>query len=292
MRISSTVLEPKGSEWVLFDGTRYLAFGDIYSDVQLRFAPEQSETSVSLRTKKIEFSDGLRYRGGQKQNNTLVFSLRVEKHSVADELLTFFMGSTATQEPCTLLSNYSGRQRQFQGYVKSAVTDRDRWQHHQVVTMKFETIHPGCTSQPLKLNLNYVPGDINGFVFPLAFPWSTQTDPVGNSQVVNLTTVETYPVVTIQGPLEQGEVRWTSGQFIRLKKNLAQGESITVDCRPWARKVFDQNGNNALSAVDWTSSKIVDMVLPAGTYGVSLDGRSPEATATAVVNHYEVHGTY
>lgn len=119
-----------------------------------------------------------------------------------------------------------------------------------------------------------------GVTVPLTVPF-TVAAPVGATSertVVNAGTVPTFPTVTIRGPVTDPVLEnVTTGRRLRLKYNLAAGNSLVVD---FDNEMVLLNGNTPVGALDVGSSfwslvkgpNILRYTAFAGAPGVPLSG--------------------
>lgn len=89
-----------------------------------------------------------------------------------------------------------------------------------------------------------VSGESNGgFTFPLVMPAQTQPNTLsGEQQIIVGGNARAYPVVTFYGPWTNPSLE-TDNWNLSINGGLTGTQSITVDLRPWARTITDQNGD-------------------------------------------------
>lgn len=83
-----------------------------------------------------------------------------------------------------------------------------------------------------------------------------------------------WPVVTFTGPVTNPSF-WYPGRGLELAvlADIPQGQTVTVDTRPWARSVTGAGAGQARGA------RMVDMALPVGQVDVAFSGHDLTATA-------------
>lgn len=90
---------------------------------------------------------------------------------------------------------------------------------------------------------------------------------------------ETWPVITLHGPREQPGVSWVgANRLVYLAAVLGDGQSVTVDTRPWARTVLRDDGASLAGAL--RGSRLADMRLSPGDTQIAFDGRDDTLTSS------------
>ncbi|MFI8265263.1 hypothetical protein [Streptomyces sp. NPDC085665] len=106
-----------------------------------------------------------------------------------------------------------------------------------------------------------------------------------------------WPVITVGGPISRPSVqlvdrvlpgagggeRLLPGWTAELDLELQEGESVTIDTRPWARTILRNGTASVAGALTWGSPRLEDMRLPVGRQSLVLRGTSDAGTATMTV---------
>ena len=92
-------------------------------------------------------------------------------------------------------------------------------------------------------------------------PWPPVTavadDVSAIATIVNDGDVEAWPVWTVTGPATQVTLaNVTTGRTLTVAVALAAGETLTIDTRPQAKTVVDQDGTNRFSSLDTTDDDL------------------------------------
>lgn len=131
-------------------------------------------------------------------------------------------------------------------------------------------------------SLAVAPGNYQGLTIPLEEPLSTTT--TGAESTSDITVggdAPTWAVVTFTGPVLNPYVvvgDWHCG----VRGNIAEGDSVTVDSRPWARTAVDGNGAGVGGRLDRLT--FMDrMQLEPGTHEMAYGGGADVATSTVTV---------
>lgn len=83
------------------------------------------------------------------------------------------------------------------------------------------------------LTLTLQQGSTGGFVFPLAFPFTTLPVGLAQQQAVVGGDADTYPVVRFRGPVVNPSLE-TDDWTLALDLSIGAGDYVEVDLRPWA----------------------------------------------------------
>jgi hypothetical protein len=144
------------------------------------------------------------------------------------------------------------------------------------------------TSDPLfydddeqQLAMSLAWADPGGGVAPPVAPPVLLAGPGGPRAgvAVNAGPEATWPTITFTGPVTNPVLTYVDqALFVGLTGDLASGESVTLDTRPWARSA---TGNlQASYAGRLTGSRLMDMALPPGATQLSFSGQDDTGSAT------------
>lgn len=126
------------------------------------------------------------------------------------------------------------------------------------------------------------PSVAGGLTSPLMSPLSTVTtgaDSTGGIVVGG--DAPTWAVVTFTGPVSAPSVE-IAGWHCGITGSLADGESVTIDPRPWARTALRNDGASMAGRLD-RETYLDRMQLPPGSHAVVYRGGAETATSTATV---------
>lgn len=131
-------------------------------------------------------------------------------------------------------------------------------------------------------SLDVTTSEEGGLTEPLEEPLSTVTSgAVTSGEVVVGGDAPTFVIVTFTGPVSYPNIA-VNGWHCGINGWLADGESITVDSRPWAPSVLDQDGANKSGRLD-RFTYLQQMRLTPGTHDLDFGGASEVEGATATV---------
>jgi hypothetical protein len=83
----------------------------------------------------------------------------------------------------------------------------------------------------------------------------------------------THPVITIHGPCKDPKVSFSALWSVQLAMTIADGASVTIDPRSWARTVIRTSGGTTASVADKltrASPRLAEMTIPPGAWTASL----------------------
>lgn len=126
-----------------------------------------------------------------------------------------------------------------------------------------------------------VPG--GGIVSPITTAAATERPGI----LTHVGDVDTWPVATIRGPVTNPALEYrVGGSTVWLWEfagTLAEGQSVTVDARPWARTVLRDNGASWSGKRTRASTPLRTSTIPPGQGTILFRGTSAEGTAQAEV---------
>lgn len=145
--------------------------------------------------------------------------------------------------------------------------------------------------------LGILPPSTSGFYFPLVFPMSSAAVTERPGILTCGGDLPTWPVVRINGPVTNPavELRTQGGARLWLLEftySLAEGQSIIVDPRPWARTVLRENGGNVSGSRTRTTTPLESVTLPVGQSVILFRGTSASGTATCSVTYEPAYVSY
>lgn len=135
------------------------------------------------------------------------------------------------------------------------------------------------------LVLSLVPPPSGGLLPPLIPPLRTTaaTTRPGLAHIGGL--VNTWPVITIAGPVAAPTVTVTGVWSLALDTTLGWDQTVTIDTRPWARTVTRNDGANLAGKLTRSSVRLSRAWLPADTVTeVIFGGVDPTGTSRLTVS--------
>lgn len=129
---------------------------------------------------------------------------------------------------------------------------------------------------------NLLPPPDGGIVFPIVWPMTTVPEMQGNTVARIGGNRSTWVWVEFVGPCLNPSV--TIGDLrIGLVGNIADGESVTVDPRPWQRTVLRSDGASVAGMLDPVGPPLRDCKALPGNYDVVYKATDITGTSTAIV---------
>lgn len=154
--------------------------------------------------------------------------------------------------------------------------------------------------EPVATTLSVVPATTGGLVTEegggLTGPLSTAAAGAQPGVVSNPGDVDTWPVITFTGPVSSPSVELVVGGALRwiveLSATIPDGQSITVDTRPWVRSVLRNDGAPMGTTRTTRSSPLDTVVIPPGQSAIVFRGTSPSGTGSAGVEYRPAFSSY
>ncbi|MGH3499966.1 MAG: hypothetical protein ACRDQA_03540 [Nocardioidaceae bacterium] len=109
--------------------------------------------------------------------------------------------------------------------------------------------------------------------------------------VTNGGNASAWPVVTFAGPVTNPTFWYPpNGPELAVLAVVADGQTLTVDIRPWARTITRDDG--ALLAGKARGARMTDLAVPVGTVAVAFSGHDTTATAQMTVTFRDTWGSF
>jgi hypothetical protein len=128
-----------------------------------------------------------------------------------------------------------------------------------------------------------VPSSDGGLIAPLVAPLTTVPETEGNTVVEIGGSRMTWPWVTFTGPVTNPSVVLGNAIYIGINGTLLNGQSITVDPRPWRRTVLRENGGSVAGSLNPATPQMKNIRLRPGQYEVKFRGIDITATSRCTV---------
>jgi hypothetical protein len=290
----------RDNEWLLRYGSTSYTFGPADLDVVNMSAPDMSDVEVRADDFDRPRSDGRAFGSDFRGARTITFSLGVLGESEAEVrdrlavLSNVWRADAVRSTPGALAEmvvQYAGRERSCFGRPrKFAHSDEDAAQGFIPVTATFDTADDlwySATSTDQTLSI--AGGVGGGLLAPLASPLGTTQNSDRSVAIEARGDLPAWPVITISGPITNPEIEVMNLWKIRLATTIAEGQSVVIDTRPWARTVVRSDGASLAGAFTRDSRRLSNAYIPAGRYELAFRGSSPTGTATA---HLSWRDTY
>lgn len=143
--------------------------------------------------------------------------------------------------------------------------------------------------QPLILGL-VAPGG-GGVEWPVTWPITWGEAPgERRDALTNPGPNPVWPVITIEGPVSQPSIGIVGTTvLVTLQTSLLDGQTVTIDPRPWAGTVLRSDGASLRGQL--SGSRLSDLQVPPGTHFINFRGTDPTGTARAVVSWQRARST-
>lgn len=281
----------RDGEWRLDHPGASLTFGSPESGIVFLSAPEFGDTDLQTEDTTRPNIDGVALGIDTRGGRTVTLDMAVigndepTVRGVAGALRRAWRGDEIRSLPgevASLTTMYAGRERVFYGRPRRfARVDADVAQGVILVTADFACVDDlFYSSAETSVTVGVVPPTSGGLVAPLIAPLTT-VPPTATPEGITITgDGGAWPVITIHGPITNPAVAVTGLWSIGLSTALAFDESVTVDTRPWRRRITrDSDGASLAGTLTRSSVRLARAAIPPGTYEVTL--RGIDATGTA-----------
>ncbi|MFY7066003.1 hypothetical protein ACOQFV_09090 [Nocardiopsis changdeensis] len=122
-----------------------------------------------------------------------------------------------------------------------------------------------------------------GITWPVTWPITWAPGGERQDAVVNGGDEPTWPVITIRGPVAQPEIELVgTGRSLRLDMTVAFDRAVTIDTRPWARTIRDDNGVSYRHTAK--GAALADFQLPVGQTVLAYRGTDMSGQSSCTVS--------
>ena len=121
----------------------------------------------------------------------------------------------------------------------------------------------------------------SGFTFPITFPYASIPSTNTARSLVVGGDAAARPTFVFEGPLTNPSIAGP-GWTLALKGSIPNGETVTVDLRPWAQSVRLSSGGNASHMIA-PRTRLVDIVLEPGVHFLSFSAASTSGSGSCTV---------
>ncbi|KOX10147.1 hypothetical protein [Nocardiopsis sp. NRRL B-16309] len=156
----------------------------------------------------------------------------------------------------------------------------------------FDAMHTNYLSdEESTVTLSLVTTGDGGITWPIA-SWPITWAAGGERQdaAYNAGDMDAWPLITISGPITNPQVALVGTNIsIRLVDTIADGQSVTLDPRPWSRSITRSDG--ASLAGKARGSRLEDLRLPPGQTVIHFSGTDLTGTSSCTVRHRHAYST-
>lgn len=285
----------RDSEWTLIYGSTNYTFGPADLDVVNMSAPDIGDVEVRADDADRPRSDGRAFGQDFRGARTVTYDLAVlgsDESAVRSRLAALAKVWRADEVRLTpgalaeMRVRYAGRERALFGRPrKFAHVEEDAPQGFIPVAATFDAaddrFYSTTTTETV---LSIAGGTGGGLLAPLAAPLSTTVSSDRSQSIEVLGDLAAWPVVTFTGPITSPELEIFGLWKMRLATTIAEGQSISIDTRSWARTALHSTGASVAGAFTRDSVRLSKASIPPGRYEMAFRGSSPTGTATARVS--------
>ena len=134
-------------------------------------------------------------------------------------------------------------------------------------------------------------GSGGGITWPITWPITWASADISNSDVVvNGGDAPTWPVITFTGPIVNPTIVVGDNlHTLQLVTTLSDSQSVTIDCRPWARTITRDDGGSL--AGTQRGSRMADLILMPGSTLISIQGIDLDGTASGRIRWRNAYST-
>lgn len=273
-----------GTDVVFGDGKPYL----------LTAAPDLGIEDPEVQDVNQPMADGRRFGRDYLPGRNIQLSIGVNEFAElagmdsANELARAWRGDKVRNSPgsvAELHMRVAGRERVVYGRPRryAPVLTMAPWSGYSEATAEFtcaDDLFYDVEETAVVVSIAAPPS--GGILMPIEFPMFTSAPATVPGQVDVGGLVDTWPVITITGPVAQPKVVLPDLWRLELDTALAFDQSVTIDTRPWARTVLRNDGANLAGALTRASAPMAKATLPAGS-STQLQFIGNDETGTAQV---------
>lgn len=264
--------------------------------------PEQAATTVTTEDAEHVRRDGMRFGQDYRAGRTWTFTLGVKGTSPANarqlladaelawrgdgvRMIPGAMASLTTMVGGQLRTVY-GRPRLFTpSYAKLAASEASA-----VATFDtFDDCFYG-PEQQLRIDMTASPAS-GGAIFPAVFPLVFATSGANAGGLTVGGTLPAFVAAEVHGPIGNPRVYSpTAGWALKLASSLVAGQVVTLDARPWSRRIVTPDGASLAGKLDRLGPLSAASLKP-GPHEVGLQGTDPTGTAYVMLRWQTAHAS-
>lgn len=252
-------------------------------------------------------ADGTRMGRDFYNNRTITFDINIisktgQCHAMVSALQACWNTADVVGSPSRMYAGRLSTLRMFRHGVHKVVYGRPRrftpvtgrvdlgW---VPVTCDFVTIDHLFYEEHENVNLITIsPPDIGGFIFPVEFPWGTVPISSQADIVQVLGDAESWLRFKITGPIVNPVVDFVGYWQVKTNLTLLNGETLTIDPRPWNRGVYKNNTGNAAGVFTADSRRLSGLTAPPGVHQIVLRGVDGTGTAQLETRWQNTYNTW
>lgn len=283
----------RDGEWSLVYGDTAITFGPADLDVVNMTAPSIGDTEIQTDDSGRPRSDGRAFGLDFRGARTIAFDLgvlgdtEVEVRDNLAALATAWRADEVRSKPGAVAEmrvRYAGRERATFGRPRRfAHSDEDFRQGFIPVVADFDSgddLWYSISEEAVTASLGAETG--GGLEGPLASPLSTTASSDRSVFLRVNGDLPAWPVITITGPISNPEVEIIGEWKMTLATNIAEGQTVVIDTRPWSRSVL-RDGASIAGHLTRSSVRLANAGIRPGTHEVAFRGTSSTGTATVSV---------
>jgi hypothetical protein len=281
----------RNGEWTLAYGAESVTFGLLDTEAVLTKAPDLGDaaltTADSPRARRDGVAFGQDFRGGR----TVTFDLGIVRPSEAEALAAverfsrLWRADEVRSTPgatATLTVRRAGRERVLFGRPRRFAENVEHIEEGYATILADFAASDDCfySSTETATTISLVPPLSGGLMAPLASPLTTTESSDRSVGIVVGGSLPAWPVIEITGPISNPSIEIVGKWRMDFAINLAAGQTLTVDTRPWGRTI-KRDGASVPGVITRSSVRLGNAALAPGAYEVAFRGLSESGTSTA-----------
>lgn len=264
--------------------------------------PALAEAELASQDKANPGADGRRFGRDYLAGETITLDISVSGtretvHGLHETLQAYWRARSIRHVPgevSVLRYNIGNRPRRVYGRPRKFTPNFDRsYLGVIVVTATFDTAEPVYYEDVSRAEtVELVPPSGGGVTSPVISPVVTLDTGLGDGVVTIGGTSPTWVVMEIHGPISNPVVEALNHWSFQLSVSIADGETVTIDPRPWSRGVRSSFGANYAGKFRATDPSLSSLALPPGATEFVLRGNDITGTSWMTAQWYDARDAF
>lgn len=257
---------------------------------------EFGQPTVVINDAPLPREDGVRFGRDTLHGRTVLFDMVMNKKNATEaenlEALDLITSAWSADEArilpdelVVLRMNRFGRSTRIYGRPRNFAPIMGTVSRGYVpITADFQCVdHLFYADEEGTNTLSIVPAPVGGFIFPITFPVSSSGIGEKEGEITIGGNRPTWVTVTINGPITNPQVDVLDSWKATLLMTIADGQSVTIDPRPWSRGILLDGVANVAGKLTADSPWMSQMKVDPGEHQIVLRGTDPTGTASMIV---------
>lgn len=284
----------RNGEWTLAYGSESVSVGLVDNEATFLAPPDLGDTVIEVADASRPRADGVAFGVDFRGGRTVTLEMGIVRPSEADvvaaveRLAGLWRADEIRRTPgavATFTARQGGRERLIYGRPRRFSPGLNFiGEGMATVVADFAAADDCFYSTTLSsMSVVLVPPPSGGLIGPLGSPLATTESSDRSMGITVGGRLPAWPVMEIRGPITNPVIEVVGLWRMEFRTTLADGETLVVDTRPWARTV--KKGNASLpGVVSRASTRLGDAAIPPGSYEVALRGVSESGSASALIS--------